>query len=211
MRRSPRLRRPLGRAFALALSLLAAACSAPEALLPEEAPPVAAPVPDYLIGPGDTVQVFVWRNPELSVSVPVRPDGRISTPLVTDMPATGKTPTRLAKDLERVLGEFIQDPVVTVVVTNFVGPYSQQVRVIGEAARPQAIPYRENMSVLDVMIAVGGMTPFAAGSRASIVRKRDGHDTQIPVNLDVLLKDGNIVANRRVMPGDVLVIPQSWF
>lgn len=203
------IRRSLFRSAALVLSLAVAACSTPRPDSPEEV--AASEQPDYLIGPGDVLQVFVWRNPELTVTVPVRPDGRISTPLIEDMVATGKTPTRLARDVEDGLRDYVQDPVVTVIVNHFVGPFSQQVRVIGEATRPQAIPFSQNMSVLDVMIAVGGMTPFAAGNRATLVRKVGGKEAQIPVNLEDLINGGDISENRRVLPGDVLVIPQSWF
>jgi polysaccharide biosynthesis/export protein len=166
---------------------------------------------DYLIGPGDTLQVFVWQNPELSVTVPVRPDGRISLPLLQDVSATQKTPAQLAQDIKKGLSTYLHDPNVTVIVTEFVGPYSQQVRVIGEAAEPKAIPYRTNMSVLDVMISVGGLTQFAAGNRAVIVRNSGGEQRKVPVRLDDLLKDGDVSANVPIMPGDVLVIPQSWF
>ncbi|MCW5750336.1 MAG: polysaccharide export protein [Alphaproteobacteria bacterium] len=169
------------------------------------------PLPDYLIGPGDVLQIFVWRNPELSTTIPVRPDGRISVPLIEDLEATRKTPTMLARDIENILKQYIQDPVVTVIVQSFVGPYQQQVRVIGEAARPQALPYRENMTVLDVMIAVGGLTQFAAGNRAVINRKTREGETNVRVNLDRLIKDGDVGANVRMLPGDILIVPQSWF
>ena len=167
--------------------------------------------PDYIIGPGDNLNIFVWRQPELSVTVPVRPDGRITTPLVEDVAAAGKTPTQLARDMEQVLSAYVRDPVVTVLVTGIVGPYSQQVRVIGQAANPQAIPYRENMTALDVMIAVGGLTDFAAGNRASIVRVIDGQNQQFGVRLNDLIKRGDIGANVQMMPGDILVIPETWF
>ena len=164
-----------------------------------------------MIGPGDVLKIFVWQNADLSVTVPVRPDGRISVPLLQDVVAAQKTPPQLAQDIKRGLSEFIQQPEVTVIVSEFVGAYSEQVRVIGEAGKPQAIPYRARMSVLDVMIAAGGLTQFAAGNRALIVRQNGDHSEQIPVNLDRLLKDGDISANVQVMPGDILVIPQSWF
>lgn len=199
------------RGFAAVMILLATAIAGCTGVPPDTSEAPAAEFNEYLIGPGDALQVFVWRNPELTVTVPVRPDGRISVPLVEDMPAAGKSPTTLARDLEKELKRFIQDPLVTVIVAGFVGPYSQQVRVIGEAARPQAIPYRQDMSVLDVMIEVGGLTRFAAGNRAVLVRRSGGKETQIPVHLDSLLKDGNVGANRPVLPGDVLIIPQSWF
>jgi len=167
--------------------------------------------PDYLIGPGDQLNIFVWRNPELSSNVPVRPDGRISTPLIEDVQAAGKRPSELARDVENQLKQYVQEPVVTVIVTGFVGPFTQQIRVVGEAAAPRAIPFREHMSILDVMIQVGGLTPFAAGNRAVIVRKEGGKDTYYRVALDDLLKDGKVEANAPVLPGDILIIPQSWF
>lgn len=166
---------------------------------------------EYLIGPGDNLNITVWHNPEVSMTVPVRPDGKITTPLVEDLPASGKTATQLARDIEKALSKFIQQPVVTVIVTNFVGPYSQQIRVIGQAAKPQALPYREEMSLMDVLIAVGGMTEFAAGNRANIVRTVDGKQQKIPVRLNDLIKDGDVSANMPVRPGDVLVIPESFF
>ena len=166
---------------------------------------------EYLIGPGDTISINVWRNPEVSQVVPVRPDGKISTPLVEDLAASGKTTTQLARDIEQVLGKFLQQPVVTVIVTGFVGPYSEQVRVIGQAAKPQALPYRQGMSVMDVLIAVGGLAEFAAGNRANIVRTVDGKQHEIPVRLDDLIKRGEISANMPMRPGDVLIIPESFF
>jgi polysaccharide export outer membrane protein len=174
-------------------------------------PPMNTPGPDYLIGPGDNLQIFVWRNPELTATVPVRPDGRISVPLVEDMPAVGKTPTTLARDLEGVLKQYVQEPIVNVIVTGFVGPFAQQVRVVGEAAKPQAIPYRANMSLLDVMIEVGGLTRFASGNRTMIFRRVDGKDIEERVRLDDLLKDGDVTANVKMLPGDILIIPQSYF
>ncbi len=166
----------------------------------------------YQIGPGDTLQVFVWRNPDLTVTVPVRPDGRISVPLIEDLVVTGKTPTVVARDIEKSLQTYVQDPIVTVIVSNFVGPFTQQVRVVGEAAQPQAIPYRDNMSALDVMIAAGGLTRFAAGNRAVIARNvGNGQTQEIHVRLSDLLKDGDLTANVAMAPGDVLIVPQSWF
>lgn len=166
---------------------------------------------NYLIGPGDTLNIFVWRNPEVSVTIPVRPDGKISTPLVDDMKASGKTPTQLARDMEKVLSKYIQDPVVTVMVTNFIGPYRQQIRVVGDAVKPQAIAYRNGMTLLDVVIAVGGLTEFASGNDATIVRMVDGKQKQYHVRLDDLIKDGDITANVNMMPGDILIVPESWF
>jgi len=166
---------------------------------------------DYLIGPGDNIDIIVWRNPEISMAVPVRPDGKITTPLVEDLPASGKTSTQLARDIEETLSKYIQEPVVTVVVTQFVGPYSEQIRVIGEAAEPQALAYRENMTLMDVMIAVGGITDFAAGNRARIIRAVDGEQKQFGVRLNDLIRDGDITANVPMLQGDVLVIPESFF
>lgn len=166
---------------------------------------------DYLVGPGDMVDVIVWRNPEVSMAVPVRPDGKITTPLVEDLPASGKTSTQLARDIEQALSKYIQQPVVTVVVTDFVGPYTEQIRVIGEAAKPQALPYREEMTLMDVLIEVGGITDFAAGNKARIIRTVEGKQQQFSVRLDDLIRDGDITANVPMRQGDVLVIPESFF
>lgn len=174
-------------------------------------PSVEPPSHDYLIGPGDNVNIIVWHNPEVSMSVPVRPDGKITTPLVEDLPAMGKTSTHLARDIEKALATFIQDPVVTVIVTGFAGPYTEQIRVLGEAGKPQALHYNKGMSLMDVMIAVGGITNFAAGNKASIIRNIDGKAQHIAVRLDDLVKDGDISANIPVRPGDILVIPESFF
>lgn len=190
--------------FAIALS----GCAKPD----HPPAPANASTPDYryLVGPLDTVNIIVWRNPELSMSVPVRPDGRITTPLVEDLPALGKDPTTLARDIEKALSKYIRDPVVTVIVTNFVGPYSEQIRVIGEAARPQTLAYRQKMTMLDVMIAVGGLTEFADGNNARILRTSE--DNKIySVRLKDLVKRGDVSANVDMKPGDVLVIPESWF
>ena len=165
----------------------------------------------YLIGPGDTLDIVVWRNPELSATIPVRPDGKISTPLVEDLWASDKTPTQLARDIEKVLSKYIQNPVVTVIVTNFGGVYRQQIRVIGEATTPQSLPYRENMTLLDVMIAVGGLTDFAAGNKATIVRRSGGGSQEFRVRLTDLIRGGDLSANVMMRPGDILVIPQSMF
>ena len=165
----------------------------------------------YLVGPGDTLNVVVWRSPELSVTVPVRPDGKITTPLVEDLQASGKTPNQIARDIEQVLTRYVQSPVVTVMITTFAGPYSQQIRVIGEATKPQALAYRENMTLLDVMIAVGGITDFAAGNRASILRTEGGKSYQFRVLLNDLIRRGDLSANVEMRPGDVLIIPQSIF
>lgn len=164
----------------------------------------------YAIGPGDVVSIQVWRNPELSMTVPVRPDGKITTPLVEDLPAVGKDAVGLARDIERELSKYIRDPVVTVIVTNFAGSYSEQVRVIGEAAKPQALAYKQQMTLLDVMIAVGGITDFADGNNATIQRPSDENKVY-KVRLKDLIKRGDITANVEMKPGDILVIPQSWF
>ena len=199
--------------IASALVLVLVACGSDKAA--EQAPlnqVAATTAPPYLLGPGDTIEVFVWRNPELSATVPVRPDGRISVPLIEDLQVTGKTPTVVARDIEHSLQTYVQDPVVTVIVSNFVGPFAQQVRVVGEATQPQAIPYRDNMSVLDVMISAGGLTKFASGNRAVIARNMGNGQTQeIRVRLADLLKDGDLSANVAMAPGDVLIVPQSWF
>jgi polysaccharide export outer membrane protein len=165
---------------------------------------------DYHIGPLDTINVIVWRNPELSMSIPVRPDGKITTPLVDDLPALGKTPTELERDMEKALVKYIRDPVVTVVVTSFAGPADEQIRVIGEATKPQVLAYRRNMTILDVMIAVGGLTDFADGNSARIFRVADGGKLYA-VRLRDLVKRGDITANVDMRPGDILIIPQSWF
>ncbi|TAL03454.1 MAG: sugar ABC transporter substrate-binding protein [Rhodospirillaceae bacterium] len=166
----------------------------------------------YIIGPTDSLNIFVWRQPELSSPVIVRPDGKISVPLIDDLQAAGKTPTELAAAIAKVLSEYVQDPKVTVLVTNFFGPFDRQIRVVGEAAKPQAIQFKRNMTVLDVMIEVGGLTDFAAGNRAVIVRRdQNGKQKSFHVHLDDLLKDGDVKANAYVLPGDVIIIPQSWF
>lgn len=165
---------------------------------------------NYIVGPGDSLNIIVWRNPELSMSVPVRPDGKIATPLVDELVAQGKTPVQIARDVEQALSKLVRDPVVTVIVTNFVGPYSEQIRVVGEAAKPQALPYKQKMTLLDVMIAVGGLTDFADGNAASITRAAEG-DKRYSVRLKDLIKRGDISANVEMKPGDVLIIPQGWF
>jgi polysaccharide biosynthesis/export protein len=193
----------------------------PQVTAPEQATPPAqaapsAPAgtntdPDYVIGPGDTVQVFVWRNPELSVTVPVRPDGKISTPLVEDMVAVGRTSSELAREIEKVLAEYIRSPQVNIIVTNPMSTFSQ-IKVIGEVVTPQSVAYREGLTVLDVVLAVGGLTEFAAGNRAKIVRKNEnGKDMEIKVRLESLVRKGKISENVPVLPGDVLIVPESFF
>ena len=166
---------------------------------------------EYLIGPDDSLKVFVWRNAELSATVPVRPDGKITTPLVEDVVASGKTSSQLARELEQRLAHYVKSPIVTVTVVKFIGRYSEQIRVVGEAATPRSLPYRENMTLLDVLIAVGGLTEFADGNDAKIVRIIDGKQQQFSVRLYDLLKRGDISANLRMSPGDILIIPESWF
>lgn len=170
-----------------------------------------AEAPVYVIGPLDSLSVFVWRNPELSSGAIVRPDGRLTLPLVEDLQAAGKTPVELARDIEEALGEYVLDPIVTVSVGGFVGPFSQQIRIVGEAAQPQAIPYRANMTMLDVMIQVGGLTEFADGNNTTLVREENGEQKKYRVRLDDLLKDGDITANAAVLPGDIIIVPESWF
>lgn len=172
-----------------------------------------APSDEYIIGPLDQLNIFVWRNPELSAKVQVRPDGRITTPLISDMPAVGKTPAMLADDLKIALGEYIKDPIVSVIVENFSGTYSQQVRVVGATEKPASIPYRANMTILDAMISVGGLSEFASGNRARLIRydKNTGKQSEFRLRLSDLLKDGDTSANVKLEPGDVVIIPQSMF
>lgn len=184
-------------------------CSQRETLSAGElSPPEAAP--QYRIGPGDSMQIFVWRNPDLTTSVAVRPDGRITVPLVEDLDASGKTPTQLARAIEGELAKYIQDPLVTVIMSGFVGTYDQQVRVVGAATNPQAMPYRDGMTLLDAMVNVGGLTEFAAGDRATLVRVADGSQTAYRVELDSLIRDGEIGANVALLPGDILIIPETF-
>ena len=194
--------------LSIALAMLLAACSSnsyPPA-------PSSASTSDYkyLIGPLDVVNIIVWRNPELSMAVPVRPDGRINTPLVEDVPALGKNPAELARELEKALSKFIRDPVVTVIVNNFNGPTTEQIRIIGEAAKPQAVAYRQDMTLLDVMIVVGGLTDFADGNKSVLIRGAE-NGKQYSVRLRDLVRRGDISANVDMRPGDILIIPQSWF
>jgi polysaccharide export outer membrane protein len=189
---------------------IAAGCAGGSRLSASDAGAATDVVPDYRIGPGDSLQIFVWDQPDLSTNVQVRPDGRISTPLVEDLQAAGRSPTELARDIENVLSDYVRSPVVTVIVQGFVGAAQQQVRVVGQAMEPRALQYRQGMTVLDVLIEVGGLSEFAAGNRANIVRELNGQQRQIRVRLDDLL-NGRIEENVRIMPGDVLVIPQSFF
>jgi polysaccharide biosynthesis/export protein len=171
------------------------------------------PGEEYVIGPLDQLNIFVWRNPELSTKVQVRPDGRITTPLISDMPAVGKTPAMLADDMKIALSEYIKDPIVSVIVENFNGTFSQQVRIVGATEKPASIPFRANMTVLDAMIAVGGLNQYAAGNRARLVRydRKTGKQVQYNLRLSKLLKDGDPSANVQLEPGDVIIIPESMF
>ena len=176
------------------------------------AAPTKASTPDYnyIVGPGDMLNITVWRNPELSQTVPVRPDGQVSTPLVDGLVAQGKTSAQIARDVEKELSKYVRDPVVTVIVTSFVGPYSEQIRVVGEAVKPQFLPYKQKMTVLDVLIAAGGLTDFADGNRATLVRASEGNK-RYNVRLNDLVKRGDIDANVDVLQGDILIIHQGWF
>lgn len=165
---------------------------------------------NYILGPGDSVNIVVWRNPEISSTVTIRPDGKITGTLFEDLPAAGRDPTTLAREIEQVLSKYIRDPIVTVIVAGGIGPYSEQIRVIGEAAKPQALAYKQKMTLLDVMIAVGGITDFADGNAATILRTSEG-DKQYNVRLKDLVRRGDVTANVDVKPGDILIIPQSWF
>lgn len=189
----------------VASSLVGCASSFPPA------PPLAADAEySYVLGAGDSVNIVVWRNPELSMSVPIRPDGKITTPLVEDLVAQGKDTSTLARDIEKELAKFIREPVVTVIATSFSGPYSEQIRVVGEASEPRILPYNQKMTLLDVMIAVGELTEFADGNSATILRTGEGNK-QYSVRIKDLIKRGDVSANVEMRPGDVLIIPQSWF
>ena len=191
------------------LVVLLAGCGLTHQLAPQAAP--TAQEWEYLIGPGDSLNIFVWRNAELSTSVSVRPDGKFSAPLVEDLQASGKTPTQLAREIEVVLGQYVRDPLVTVTIGGYVGEYYSQIRVIGEATKPVAIPYRKNMTVLDLMIAAGGLTDYAAGNRATLVRVEGGRQNSYRVRLNDLIQNGDISANVDMAPGDILIIPQAFF
>jgi len=196
--------------FMFLLVLVLSACTKSYPPL-EGGPPPALVSPNYIIGAGDSVNIFVWRNDELSASVTVRPDGKITTPLIEDVTASGKTPTQLARDMEKELEVYVKNPVVTVMVNGFVGPYTEQIRVVGQATNPQALPYRDQMSLLDLMIAVGGMTDFADGNRSKVVRVVDGNWQEFSVRIDDLINGADINANVYMLPGDILIIPESWF
>lgn len=216
MRRIDAMRIPFLKCISLRVWLLAAclpilaACAAPAGNHPPAPAEAGNADYTYIIGAGDSVNIIVWRNPELSMSVPVRPDGKIAAPLVDELMAQGKTSVQLAREIETVLAKYVRDPIVTVLVSGFVGPYSEQIRVVGEAARPQFLPYKSKMTLLDVMIAVGGLTDFASGNSATILRTGDGNK-QYSVRLNDLIKRGDVSANVEMRPGDILIIPQSLF
>lgn len=199
----------------LSLLLTLPGCSQSKATLPSSsilAPSTNAPDQyQYLIGAGDQLNIFVWRNPDLSGVFTVRPDGYITTSLVEDLKVSGKTSADVAREMELALSKYLREPVVTVIVENFVGPYSEQVRVLGEAVNPLAINYRRGMTLLDVMIAVGGLTEFAAGNKASLVRNIQGQQRSYAIRLDDLIRGGDIGANADILPGDIIIIPETWF
>jgi len=207
----PFMRRMIRAVLALVAAFTVAGCAGLQgSTLPPAPATIAANDYTYIIGAGDSLNIIVWRNPELSMSVPVRPDGKVAAPLVDELMAQGKTSVQLAREVEKVLGKYVRDPIVTVMVSSFVGPYSEQIRVVGEAARPQFLPYKSKMTLLDVMIAVGGLTDFAAGNSATILRTGDGNQ-QYSVRLKDLIKRGDVSANVEMKPGDILIIPQSFF
>lgn len=201
------MQHPTRLGISIVLALLLGACAG------SPLPPPAGGIstPDYIIGPGDTINVFIYRVPELSVEVPVRPDGRISTPLVPDIMALGKTASQLSDTIRRQLTKYVKDPIVTVMVTSFKGPLDLEIRVIGEVAQPLAIPYQAQLSLLDVIILSKGLTRFAAGNRAVIVRQGSDGPKTFNIRLDDLTKDGDISQNVPLQPGDTIFVPQSWF
>ena len=199
--------------IALAASLFGCGTSGPPVEQSSPAVPANGAVDqdNYLIGPGDVLEIFVWRNPEISTSVPVRPDGKISTPLVEDMQAVGRSPSQLARQIEEVLAEYIRSPTVNVIVKNFVGTFEGQVRVVGQAADPKSLAYRDGLTLLDVLIEVGGLTEFAAGNKAKVIRNEGGATREFKVKLSDLLNKGDLSQNMSMRPGDVLIIPESFF
>lgn len=205
------VRRCLPLTLAPLLALTLAACSSQSRVEVSEAPHFDSHDYNYVIGPGDRMEIFVWSNEALSTTSIVRPDGKLTTRLVEDMQASGKTPTQLARDIEKAYSEYVRRPVVSVIVNGFVGIPQQQVRVVGEATTPSTVPYAQHMTLLDLMIAVGGMTEFAAGNNAILVRREDGQQQSMGLKLDDLLRKGNIGANVALRPGDIVIIPESWF
>ena len=207
------MKRKLPTLFFTLLVLMLGACagSSPSSTAAPVEPGPTASQAEYIIGPGDAFQIHVWENPELSVSIPVRPDGMITIPLAEDVQAVGKSPTDLARDIETKLAEYIRTPQVNIIVMNFRGTYRKQIRVVGQAVKPQSLSYQSGMTVLDVVIEVGGLTEYAAGNRAKIIRWQDGEQVTIKVRLEELISDGDISENVNMMPGDVLIIPESRF
>lgn len=195
-----------GLSFLVSLMVACASTGTPSTVTPMETANY-----NYVIGPGDTMEIFVWGNEELSTTAIVRPDGKLTTRLVEDLEASGKTSTELAREIEKVYAEYVRQPVVSVIVNGFAGVPEQQVRVVGEAAQPTAVPFKQHMTLLDLMIAVGGMTEFAAGNRSVLVRTENGRQASQRLRLDDLLKDGDISANMPLMPGDIVIISESWF
>lgn len=193
------------------LAVVLAGCSTPKYSSLPEATYELRSASKYKIGPGDSVQIFVWRYPEVSTTVPVRPDGYITAPLLEDIPASGKTPTELARDLEEALAVYLRDPLVTVIVQGFVGVFPEQIRVLGAASNPKSLRYVDGMTLLDLMIQVGGITEFAAGNRAVLMRFEEGEKKRYTVRLNDLVRDADMSANVDMRPGDILVIPESWF
>jgi len=198
------------RSTALVVAAALVAGCAGSSLPPAPVKAAAGPTYQYQIGPGDALEVNVWRHPELSAKVPVRPDGRITVPLIEDLPAIGRTPADLGREIEQRLQKYVREPNVTVLVTNFVGNAAEQVRVVGQAMKPAALPYKQGMTLLDVMIQVGGITEYASGNRAVLIRQSE-NNKQYGVRLRDLLKGGDVSANVEVQPGDVIMIPEGWF
>lgn len=209
----PFSRRLLGRALSLwgvtVLALLVAACGSQPQVSEQQR--FESPDYNYVIGPGDTMEIFVWGNPELSTTGIVRPDGKFTTRLVEDLQASGKTSTELAREIENAYADYVRQPVVSVIVNGFVGVPEQQVRVVGEAAEPASVPYSQHMTLLDLMISVGGMTEFAAGNRSVLIRTTGSGQESFRLRLDDLLKGGDISANMALHPGDIVIISESWF
>jgi polysaccharide export outer membrane protein len=197
----------------IAITLLLGACSSSTLPSATSRASLTTDVNDYqyLIGPGDSLTIFVWRNPEISGNFTVRPDGKVTTSLVEDIEVAGRTPTMLARQLEEQLSTYINNPRVTVSVNRFVGPFSEQVRVIGEATNPQAINYTQHMTLLDLMITVGGLTEFANGNNAKLVRVIDGQQRSFELDIEDLITDGDISKNVDILPGDIIIIPEAWF
>lgn len=202
------LRRHIGLTLLVLAPLVLGACSSQQLA---EAENFETPDHNYVVGPGDTMEIFVWGNEELTTTGIVRPDGKLTTRLVEDLQASGKTATELARDIEKAYGAYVRQPVVSVIVNGFVGVPSQQVRVVGEATTPSSVPYTQHMTLLDLMIAVGGMTEFADGNNSVLVRSHNGEQKSYGIRLDDLLKDGDISANIALRPGDIIILPESWF